>query len=263
MKSKEILEGLGFIDERFIAEATSNEYKEKSTISKIVKFAIPLVASVMLLLLLFPLFKSELPHTTPTTDITFPPAQNERPSDFNQKEYSLFFNNGGLSATENSLHIEGHFSKPLSSEEIEILLPLLSPKYEIESQVDYSSKNNVAKVFFVYSNLQIADNQSATLFIAPSEIGEDTFYDLPVLSEIEGVSVEAYAYSRSADIESEKDYVYVSKFKIDNIYYFIEFVSENEVGEDVFTSIVADIILGGKADFSIFDNPVIPDFINQ
>ena len=266
MKPKEILEGLGFIDERFIEEANTKTYKQKTATNKILRFIIPLAASFALIITSVTIWQQGQPSlpVPPSLDDVPPIVNGNNDKITEPTEYTLFLNNTDLMMSADKIAIKGHFWNELTDEEIKQILPVLSEKHELTSTVHYSSQDNVATVFEVYADITTVKNQTVRITIAPDKIEKCYLIDgEPILSEIEGISIEAGVFVTDKNSKGNQNYIYFADFKIDGIAYYIEFVSENKKSEDDFTSLVADIILGGKADLSIFENPVIPNLIDE
>ncbi len=184
------------------------------------------------------------------------------------EKYALFFNIYDKSEmsfdNKEKIKIDGHFWKEIKKEKIEFIFPALYQKYKENSQikciVNYSSKNNIAKLFEINSSFEFADNNVLEIKIAPYEISRCYVFDDQnnKSSEILGTVVVA-----SKEESSIKDkIIYYADFKLDDIYYSLEFLG-NKGQEFLFADFVISIIKDGKTDLSIFDNPVIPELKDE
>ena len=268
MKPKHILEGLGFIDERFIEEAGTKTYKQKTTTNKIIKFIVPLAASFAVIITSIVFWRGQnTPPILPSID-DVPGVVDGNTSDPTittiPTEYELHFNAADMISSDRNIAIKGHFWNEMTDEQINKVIPIVSQKYDVTGTVHYSSENDVATLFQVDTSVIIDESINGRITIAPNRIAKCYLIDgEPILSEIERISVEASVFVTDKNSKGNQNYIYFADFKIDDIAYYIEFVSENKKSEDDFTSLVADIILGGKADLSIFDDPVIPKLIDE
>ncbi|MEG1269626.1 MAG: hypothetical protein RSD35_10295, partial [Oscillospiraceae bacterium] len=84
-----------------------------------------------------------------------------------------------------------------------------------------------------------------------------------LVSQIEGIPIEAGIFITDKNSKGEQNYIYYADFKLGGIAYNMEFTSDGEKADDVFTRVAAEVILGGKADLSIFANPTIPKIIEN
>ncbi len=269
MKPKEILEGLGFIDERFINEASVKVQTKKIDTNKILKLIIPLAASFALIITSVTIWQQgqpSLPIPPSTGDV--PPVVGDNTEDPTittiPTEYELHLNVANMISSDRKIAIKGYFWNEMINKQINKVIPIVSQKYDVTGMVHYSSENDVATLFQVDTSVIIDESINGRITISPNEIIRDYIIDgEPILSEIEGISVEAGVFVIDENRKGEKNYIYYADFKMDNTSYYVELVAKNGKAEDVFTELVADIVLGGKADLSIFDNPVIPELIDE
>ena len=266
MKSKDILEGLGFIDEKFIEEANEEIAKEKIKKSKILKMIVPIAASLAIIVTSIAFWQQgqNLSPIQPNVDNLPSIVGDNKEDGITATEYTLSLNEANAISNDRNLAIKGHFWNELTDKEIKEVLPIISEKYDINSTVHYSSEDNVATIFQVYSNGTTSKNQSIGITIAPNKIEKCYIIDgEPILSEFDGISIEAGLFITDKNSNNEQDYVYFADFKIDNIAYYIEFRSENKEAEEDFKRLIPEIILGGKANLSILENPIIPKLIDE
>lgn len=257
MNGKDILTGLGNIDESFIEEAVS---EKTSRNNKTIKWAAPMAACFAVVVLLAALSQNG--------DGALQIHSGENKSSPTGVEtvtgYSLRLNQAAAMSA-NRVMIQGHFWKELSAEQTAAVLPVVSGKYAVTGTVHYSSTANRAALEYVDASAEIDESISGTIRISPrkAEFGCYIIDGEPILSEIEGVTVNAGLYIMDGNNQGEKEYSYYADFKMDGIFYHAELTSENKRVDDVFTAFVADVILGGKADLSVFDNPEIPKIIEK
>jgi len=251
MNGKDLLNGLNYIDEILINEAEKTKIK-KSTII----FAIPIAASFAIIITAFSIWSNHQNNLPIFPDNNIPPIVSDKGSHTN-KEYTLYFNNVNSQIADN-LYIEGHFWKELTSLQAEKLLPNIAKKYQIDGTVNYSHTDESTSLFSVNTRFN-ANGKDVKITIAPNEVVKCYLIQgKPVLSEIEGVKIEAGIFTTDKNSKGEQNYIYHADFKIDYVAYYVEY-SGKEADKEFFTNIIADIILGGKAGLSILDNPTVPE----
>lgn len=243
MKGNDLLRGMSYIDDSFIDEP------ENKTVKKpIIRYAVLFAASFAIIIAAVSLLSIGENNLPISPDITM---NSESPQP--DKEYKLNFNKvDGMAARD--LYIEGHFWEELNKEQTAKLLPKIADTYELNGTVHYSHKDGVTSVFSVDTQFQKSD-KNGTIAFAPNSVVRCCIVEgKPVFSEIEGVKIEAGIFITG---KSNKTYIYYADFKLDDVAYYVEY-SGNKYDEDFFTSVIADIISGGKADLSVLDNPVVP-----
>lgn len=138
------------------------------------------------------------------------------------------------------------------------LLPNIAKKYQIDGTVNYSYSSGAAWIFNVDASFN-ANGRDVKITIAPDEVVKCYLIESkPVFSEVEGVKIEASIFMTDKNSKDEQNYIYHADFKIDYVAFYVEYWGE-KTDKEFFTNIIADIILGGKADLSILDNPTIPE----
>lgn len=244
MKGKDLLRALSNVDDRFISEA-----EEKKHGKSVIKFALPIAACFALV---FAVVLSMLNFQN-----MFLQSGVAHSGTAYENKYTLYFNKVvGINVSE--IDIKGHFWKELTQEQKEKLLPGIAEKYQIDGTVHYSHAEGVTSVFEVYTVIK-ADGKNIKITIAQGEVAKDCIVSgKPIFSEIEGVNVEAGIFVTDKNSKGERNYIYYADFSIDDIAYHVEYSGEKN-DNDYFASVIADIILGGKADFSILDNPTVPE----
>lgn len=232
MNGKDLLKGFTYVDEGLINEG------ENIIIKKTKKRAIlSVAASFVIVITAFSLWTNYKRNIPPI------------------EKYTLSYNNANR-IVEQNMYIKGHFWQDLSSIQKEKILPTISSKYEVEGCVNYSYWEGKVSIFNINTTLKIQDKNNVEITIAPKEVQKCYVFDgEPVISDINGVKVEA-------GIFKDNNYIYYADFIIDDIAYYVEFVGE-EKDKDLFKSIVVDIILDGKTDLSILNNPTVPKLRND
>lgn len=261
MNGKDILEGLGYVDEQFVQEAENKRLSKKK---KIIKFAVPIAASFALLALSYGIYRngSSITPTNPNSDSSSMDGSEGSDQMNTTSEYKLEFNKVDLVSADRA--IKGYFFYELNAEQIEHCFSILSQKYDMEGTVHYSSVGDTASLYEVTTNVTVGKHITGKITVAPNEIVKDcVVVGTPKSSNIEGVPIEAGMLITDKNSKGEKNYIYYAEFKMDTVCYYLEFVSENKEAEVTFTNIVADVILGGKAELSILENPVVPTIIEN
>lgn len=251
MNGKDLLNGLNYVDESLINEAEKTKIK-KSTI----RFAIPIAASFAIIITAFSMWSNHQNNLPISPDSNIPPIVSDEGSHSN-KEYTLYFNNVD-SQVAGDLYIEGHFWEELTTLQAEKLLPNIAKKYQIDGTVNYSHTSESTSLFSANTSFN-ANGKDVKITIAPNEVIKCYLIEgKPVLSEIEGVKIEAGIFTTDKNSKGEQNYIYHADFKIDDVAYYVEY-SGKKTDKEFFTNIIADIISGGKADLSILDNPTVPE----
>lgn len=248
MNGKDLLNSLSFVDDELIQEAETKKIKKTS-----IKFLIPLAASFAVVVTAFSIWMNHQ-NTPPilSNDNTISPTIIDK-NNSDRTQYALNFNHVDGQTASDTI-IEGHFWEKLSAGQTGIILPLISEKYQVDGIVNYSKSNGNITIFSIDTNLKIEEKEDIKITIAPNEIAKCYILDgKPIPSEIEGISVEAGIFTET----NNGKVIFYADFKIDDISYYVEFVGNND-DKEIFTNIVADIILGGHADLSIF-NPTVPE----
>lgn len=251
MNGDNLLNGLGYVDDEFIQEAEQNIIKRPR-----ITYLIPLVASIAFVIGGFSIWLNHQGTTKlPQNDSKSPSVVDNSQSD-NSTIYTLNFNKVN-SIIPNDMYIEGHFYEDLTSDQANMILPNFYQNHKISGTVNYSYRDGKTTIFNIEAIVMIND-KDIKITIAPNEITKCyIILGEPKLSNIEGVDVEASIFKTDRNSQGQSNYIYSADFKIDDVAYYVEY-SANEDDSEYFTNVVADIILGGKAELSIF-NPVVPE----
>ncbi len=251
MNGKDLLNGLNYIDESLINEAEKTKIKKSA-----IRFAIPIAASFVIIITVVSMWSNYQNNLPISPDNNIPPIVSDEDSHTN-KEHTLYFNNVD-SQIANKLYIEGHFWEELTSLQAEKLLSNIAKKYQIDGTVNYSHTAESTSLFSVNTNFN-TNGKDVKITIAPNEVIKCYLIKgKPVFSEIEGVKIEAGIFTTDKNSKGEKNYIYHADFKIDDVAYYVEY-SGKETDKEFFTNIISDIVLGGKADLSILNNPTVPE----
>lgn len=252
MNGKDLLNALNHVDESLIYEA-----EEKKHNKPLMKYFVSIAASFAILfgaVSMWTHYQGNNP-IDPNGHIPVVTSDEYAHSDL---KYTLYFNQV-VGQTADRLYIEGHFWEELTALQIEKVLPSIAKKYKINGKVNYSYSEGVISIFSVDSSFMV-DNKVFHVTIAPDEIAKCYLIDgEPILSEIEGVVIEAGIFID--DINNQR-YIYYADFKIEDVAYYVEYVGDND-DADRFEQVVADVILNGKVDLSVFDDPTVPDLRND
>ncbi|NLN47732.1 MAG: hypothetical protein GX154_01240 [Clostridiales bacterium] len=250
MKGNDLLKGLTYVDDSLIKEAEEHKLKKSP-----IRLVLPLAASFALTIAVFTIWSNYSNHLPLSPGNNIPPiVGNEGPH--SDKGYILYFNEAD-SQIAASIHIEGHFWEELTSAQIEGLFQDITKKYKIDGTVNYSYKSGSASVFNIDARFN-ANGKDVKVTIAPGEMIKCYLIEgEPIFSEIEGVNIEAGIFITDKNSKGQLNYIYYADFKIDDIAYNVEYIG-NKDDKDFFTNIIADIVLGGKADLSVLENPVVP-----
>lgn len=243
MKGYDLLKGMGGIDEEMLAEAEVKANKRSA-----VKFILPIAAcfAVVLISAVLLFGNSEKP---PVISVT-------RAESSNKSKYALNFNDA-KSVSARMRKIPGHFWYDLNDEQLKKVLPGVAQKYEAEVTASYSHADGVTKLVEVSGEIK-KDGKNVSVTIAENEVFKDYVIDgAPLISDIEGVKVEAGIYADSKAVCADQRYWYYADFLIDNAAYKVEWHGDKR-NDEFFTDIVAEIILGGKADLGVLSNPEVP-----
>ncbi|MEG1725990.1 MAG: hypothetical protein RR313_11400 [Anaerovoracaceae bacterium] len=260
MNGKDILIGLGHVNEQFIHEA---EIKKPNNSRRFFKYAMPIAASFAIVLSLFAFNQNggNTPPTTPNPDILPPITSTEDTN--NSPNYKLQFGEVSM-ASASRIAIKGHFWYELDVAQAEKVLPVIAPKYDMDGVVHYSSADGKASLYEIRAAIKVNEGMSGEITISPNEIVKDySIVGEAIISQIEDTPIEAGLFITDKNSKGEQNCIYYANFKLGDIAYYMEFTSKNEKADDAFTSVVADVVLGGKADLSIFQNPTIPKIIEE
>lgn len=262
MNGKDLLYGLSFIDDELVQEAAQEivqgalqvtELNKAGRKKSAIKFLVPIAASFAVAVTIFLLWTDH--QTAPpflSNDNNILPNESEQ-TPYDNPQYTLNFNHTDIEIAYN-LYIKGHFWEELSCEQIDIILPIISKKHQVDGTINYSHSDGNITIFSIDTIVKIKKNQNVKITISPDEVAKCYIIDgESILSDIEGITVEAGIFTGT----NNGNVIYYADFKIDNVAYYVEFAGDKEE-EAFFTNIVADIILGGKADLSIF-NPIAPE----
>ncbi len=248
MKGNIILKAMNGIDEDLLEESIHHKKKSYLLTSSAVAASLILLIGVSYLINKA-YVKNEIIDTI---------SDKEKVSKvlIDDKEKSHLTFNKVDSALEASIDIEGYFYHDLTSEQIKQVVPILYDKYEVSGTVDYSSKDGESEVWAV--NMYWDSNGSAAnLTVSPKKIpmcyvikGKEK------LSNIAGVDLIAGIFGRGQRV------TYYADYQIEDVYYRLEYYGKSGE-ENVFSDILVDIIKGGKADLSIFENPTVPELMEK
>lgn len=260
MNGKDILIGLGYVDEQFIHEA---EYRSLNKARRFMRFGLPIAASFAIVFSLFAWKQNggSTPPTDPSTDALPPVISTEDAND--SPNYELQFGKASM-ACASRIAIKGHFWYALDAASAEKVLPILSRKYDMEGTVHYSSADGKATLYEISTTVTVNETMSGKVIVSPNEIVKDYMIaGGPIISQIEDTPIEAGLFITDKNSKGEQNYIYYADLNLGGVAYYMEFTSKNESAEAAFTSVVADVVLGGKADLSIFDDPTIPKIIDE
>lgn len=250
MNGKDLLNSLGFVDDELVQEAEVKKMKKSP-----IRLFIPIAASFTVVAAAFSMWASyqNIPPLLPDDPIQ--PVASEDPI-ISNKEYTLYFNDVS-GQTADRISVKGHFWETLTPVQAEKLLPNIAEKYHLEGIVNYSREGKKTSIYNVNTRFEVK-NREVKITVAPGEIIKCYLIEgEPVLSEIEGIQVEAGIYVTDENSTGEQNYIYHADFKIGDAAYYVAY-SGKENDQEFFTSVIADIILGGEADFSVVENPAVP-----
>lgn len=258
MNGKDLLNSLDYVDDELVQEAEQTKIKKSSA-----KFLVPMAASFAAVVTAFSIWANHqsTPPMLPNDNIP-PIVSEEKPND--SKEYTLHFNktDSQIAADNLRIKIKNHFWEALTPMQVIKLLPNIAEKYDVEGIVDYSHESGKTSIFGVNTSFKANDNE-VKITIAPNEIVKCYLIEgSPVLSEIEGIKIEAGIFTTDKNSRGERNYIYHANFKIDDVAYYAEYAGEVK-DKEFFTNIIADIILGGKADLSVVENPIVPELRDE
>ena len=255
MKGKDLLNALNYVDESLIDEAEKTEIKKP-----ILMFVIPIAASFTIIIASFLIWSNYQKDLSISPDNNISPIVSDESFHANKK-YTLYFNNVD-SQIASDLYIEGHFWEKITSLQAGKLLPNIAKKYQIEGTVNYSYVGSVTSIFSVDTSFK-ANGKDVKIITAPNEVIKCYLIEgEPVLSEIEDVKIEAGIFTTNKNSKGKRNHIYYADFKMDDVAYYVEYSGEKD-DKEFFVNIIADIILGGKADLSVLDNPTIPELRND
>lgn len=266
MNGKDILSGLGNVDEKLVHEA---EYKRFSKKRKLIKFIAPLAASVAVVVLSISFYfnggltPSIAPPDTDTPSISTPNEESPILQNINYSDYRLHLNRSEM-VSASKIRIPGHFWYELTGTQTTILFPILASHQEVYATAHYSSADGAATLYEIQSTINLDEGLSGKITIASGKVINDYIIaGEKKLSDIDGVPVTAGLFVTDKNSRGEQNYIYTADFKLGDFAYYIEFTSMNKPSDDIFTSLVVDVALGGVADFSVFESPVIPQIIDE
>ncbi|MFA5537052.1 MAG: hypothetical protein WDA53_07775 [Bacillota bacterium] len=250
MKGNDLLNGLGYVDDCLIREAEEPRPKKSST-----RFALSVAVGFAVIIAAF-LIWSNFPNNLPISlGNKLPPIATSEDPHFSE-DYKLYFNNAGSQVVRN-INIEGHFWEELTSMQIRRLFPGTAGKYQTSGTVNYSYQSGSVSIFNVEARFD-AGGKDIKITIAPGEVIKCYLIEgEPIPSEIEDVKIEAGIFITNRNSKGQRNYIYYADFKIDDVAYSVEYIGKKG-DEGFFTSIIADIVLGGKADLSVLANPTVP-----
>ncbi|MDO5521871.1 MAG: hypothetical protein Q4G58_15360 [bacterium] len=249
MNGKDLLEGLSFIEEELIQEAEQKPLKIKRMPMKRVFLMAASLAAIITTVVVVENHSSNMPHIAADPNVYL--VVSEKPEN-DGKHYTLQFNTVD-SFNAPKVYIEGYFQEHLSTKQGKLLLPIISKKYSIDGSLNYSKSNGKIGLYSIDTDVEIGKEETMRITISPNEIVKDYVIEGKTLvSEIEGVSIEAGVFKTSNNSKEERTYSYYADFKLDEVAYYVEFTGKKE-DEELFTNMIADIILGGKADLSVFE----------
>lgn len=251
MNGTDLLNGFHFIEDYLIEEAETKEGKKAN-----LRYYVVAAASVAIVLTAVSSIVYIQSNLTIIPNCIEPPIEIEL-LPYEKEQYTLFFNKvDGVMAER--LLIPGHFWQTLTAEQTEKILPVLAEKYEITSTIHYSHAEEQTSIFNIETSVQVGKENDVKITIAPNQITKCYSIDgKPILSQIAGIDIEAGLFITDANNRGEQAYIYSADFKMDDIAYYVEFAGTKS-DEAFFVNLVADIILGGKADLSVFAHPVVP-----
>lgn len=251
MNGNDLLNGLSCVEDTLIEEA------ERKKIKKL--YAKPSLAVVACFAAVAAAFFVRLNHQNNASLLSngknMPYEQREQiPND--SSNYTLYFNKASVpSATD--LSIQGHFWENLTFLQAEKILPAISERFQLEGLINYSYTDGNTAIFNIEAKAKSEGRNDIKITIAPGEMAKCCIIaGEPRLSDIEGISIEAGLFKTDRNSQGKRNYIYYADFKLEETSYYVEF-SGSKQDEAFFTSIIADIILGGKADLAIF-HPTVP-----
>ena len=255
MKGNDLLKGLTYVDDSLIREAEEHKPKKSP-----IRFVLPVAASLAIIIAVFSIRSNYPNHLPLSPENNIPPiVGNEGPH--SGKDYELYFNHAD-SQTAADIYIEGHFWEELTPAQTERVFPGIAKKYQIDGTVNYSYKSGSASVFNIDAKLDVG-GKDVKITIASGEVIKCYLIKgKPVFSEIEGVNIEAGIFTTDKNSKGQRNHIYYADFKIDDVAYYVEYVGDKD-DKEFFTGIIADIILGGKADLSVLENPTVPELRND
>lgn len=246
MNANDLLQGLTFVDEKMINDAERTRAKKPA-----VKFLLPIAASLAIVITASSVW-TNYRHNLPVSPNDIPP-----PAIGDENNYTLNFNEAS-GQMEADIYIESHFWEALTQQQAKKTLPKIAEKYSISGLVHYSFANEKVSFHSVDARFNVGE-KDVKITIAPNDVAKCYVIDgEPALSEIEGVAIEAGLFVTDKNSRGEQNYIYYADFKIDGVAYYAEYSGEKG-DEKFFTSVVADIVLGGKSDLSVFANPIVPE----
>ena len=268
MNGKDLLVGLGCVDEEFVEEA---EMKKKTNKGNSFQFLLrikdnaAIAAGVVLMILTLSLYQSGWIAwpAIPSLDAWAPGAGDMGNDDRDEKDYKLYLNDA-QTVSANRVMVEGYFGNDLTAQQMEGILPLVALKHELAGVAHYGYEDEAASLYEIAVSVEFDESIRGIIRISPDEVIQDYIIaGSPIASSIEGIPIEAGVLITDRNSEGKQNYIYYANFEMDQVAYDVELVSVNEEAEDVFTSLVADVILGGKAELSVFDHPDIPQTLDK
>lgn len=251
MNGKDLLSGLNYIDESLVSEAETKSIKKRH-----VRFMVPLAASFALMITAFSAWTLYYGNLPKQPGANIPPAiGDDTPK--NEKKYTLYYNETDNQMVDSRV-IAGYFWNELTHKQAKNILPIVADKYETNGTANYSHENGQTRIYSVDASFKVS-TKPVKITIAPGEIPKCYIIDgKPILSEIEGVPIEAGMFITDKSSKGERNYIYYADFKMGDIAYYVEY-SGAKNDKELFAGIVADIILGGEADLSVLEDPAVPE----
>ncbi len=157
---------------------------------------------------------------------------------------------------------EGYFWEDINQENIKKILPTLSEKHDIEGRVEYTSKDDKASIYnigFRFNDMgDIPDKSWGGVSIQIDKKPIERFYDFAEeekVSDIIGIPVILGVFESH---NKEDATMYFAEFQKDDLYYMVEYISDKENADELFSYMLLDILLDETPNLSILENPEIP-----
>ena len=239
MTERELFQQIGKIDSKFIEEAEGKVKKSKVRTWLATGTAIAACATVMWI----GARAIQQPIIAP-----LPAIEGE------EEKCALQWNKVDQQAAAD-FYIPGHFWHELTAAQLQGLLPKAAEQYNLSGTVHYQEGN---KVFQVEIAGQGATGETFRLEMAQGTPPRDVIIitDNPVYSNIGGVPVKATYF------KGNNGTVYIGEFTIDGIGYYLQTNGEEEAHK-LFHAALAQIIEGGAADFTVLENPEVPELKDE
>lgn len=191
------------------------------------------------------------------------------PSDPNSAAYPLYplTLNRADSQIAEDIYIPGHFWYSLTDQQLQATLPDFP--FAISATANHAGDGSL---FNVVAHELSADGNTARfaehytrtqILFAPGEVVEDVVYDdEAVTSDVCGIPVTAGAFDGT---KNDGVSLYIASFKLEDIAFSIKLCDsdEGEEGLNRLTEIVNAIIRNGAPDMTVFNDPVIPELLDE